>query len=42
MEYMQYDREIVLNILDRVYDSIEQIEKFFFVLSFFICILAAE
>ena len=26
---MQFDREIVLNILDRVYDSIEQIEKFF-------------
>ena len=27
MEYMQYDRELILNILDRVYNSIEQIEK---------------
>ena len=24
---MQYDRELILNILDRVYNSIEQIEK---------------
>ena len=24
---MQYDRELVLNILERVYNSIEQIEK---------------
>ena len=27
MEYMQYDRELILNILDRVYNSIEQIER---------------
>ena len=27
MEYMQYDRELILNILDRVHNSIEQIEK---------------